>query len=178
MMNGKGFAKRFGLRMEAFSRHVSDWTGSTQAIVIAFAIVIAWLLAGPLFHFSDTWQLVINTSTTVVTFLMVFLIQRAQNKGAKAMSLKLNELIASIEGSSNRLIDVEALSEEDLETLHRHYRTLVAMAKRDSNLTRSHSIEEAEHRHAMKAPGRLRGNAGRGRDGHRTRRTHARKDAE
>jgi len=137
--------------MEYFSQTVTEWTGSTPAIVLAFGVILAWLVTGPVFHFSDTWQLVINTSTTVVTFLMVFLIQRAQNKGGKAVALKLNELIAAIEGASNRLIDVEALSEEDLEVLHQHYRTLVAMAARDSSLTRSHSVEEAELRHNAKA---------------------------
>jgi low affinity Fe/Cu permease len=111
---------------------------------------VVWAITGPVFHFSDTWQLVINTGTTIVTFLMVFLIQRAQNKDAQAVALKLNEIVASIEGASNRLIDVEELSEKDLAVLGRHYKKLVAMAKHDSDLTRSHSIEEAERRHAFK----------------------------
>jgi len=138
--------------MERFSRVVTDATGTTPALMAAVLLIVLWLLSGPFFHFSDTWQLVINTTTTVVTFLMVFLIQRSQNKEAKAVSAKLNELIAAIEGASNRLIDVEALSESELETLHRHFQRLALLAKRDTSMTKSHSIEEAEHRHARKRP--------------------------
>ena len=105
---------------------------------------------GPLFGYSDTWQLVINTGTTIITFLMVFLIQRAQNKDSMAIQLKLNELVAAVEGASNRLIDVEDLSEEELVALHRFYGKLAGMAKNDESLTASHSVEEAEARHARK----------------------------
>ena len=105
---------------------------------------------GPLFGFSDTWQLVINTGTTIVTFLMVFLIQRSQNKDSMAIQLKLNELVAALKGASNRLIDIEELSEEELNVLHRHYAKLVTMAKKEADVTNSHSVEEAEARHAMK----------------------------
>ena len=108
------------------------------------------VLTGPLFEFSDTWQLVINTGTTIVTFLMVFLIQRTQNKDALAIHLKLNEIVAALEGASNRLIDVEDLNEDEIETLHKHYRRLVAMAKKDIKLTQSHSVEEADARHDFK----------------------------
>src|SRR5438445_8237928 len=87
----------------------------------AVAVIVVWLATGPLFGFSDTWQLVINTGTTIVTFLMVFLIQRAQNKDALAIQLKLNELIAAFEGASNRLINVEDLTEDEVKTLHEHY---------------------------------------------------------
>ncbi len=135
---------------EQFSHHVTASTGSTPAFMIALGIVLVWAATGPIFHYSDTWQLVINTGTTVVTFLMVFLIQRAQNKDSKAISLKLNEIVAAIEGASNRLIDVEDLSERELDTLHRHYAELARMAKRDGHLTSSHSIEEAELRHVRK----------------------------
>lgn len=135
---------------EQFSRHVSVATGSTPAFIIALGVILAWAATGPLFGYSDTWQLVINTGTTIVTFLMVFLIQRAQNKEAKAVSLKLNEIVAAIEGASNRLIDVEDLSEKELDVLHRHYRELARMSKRDLRITMSHSIEEAEARHARK----------------------------
>ena len=140
----------FGLAMERFSRTVTEATGTTSALLVACVLIVAWLVTGPMFHFSDTWQLVINTGTTIVTFLMVFLIQRAQNKDAKAIASKLNELIAAMEGASNRLIDVESLSEDELDTLHRHYHWLSMMAKRDSSITRSHSIEEAENRHKAK----------------------------
>ena len=136
--------------LERFSSTVTRWTGSTQAFILATAIVLVWGLTGPLFGFSDTWQLVINTGTTIVTFLMVFLIQRSQNKDSLATQLKLNELVAAIKGASNRLIDVEDLSEDELHVLHRHYAKLVTMARKESDVTKSHSIEEAESRHSSK----------------------------
>ena len=126
------------------------WTGSTSAFVIAFSVILVWGITGPLFHYSDTWQLVINTSTTIVTFLMVFLIQRSQNKDALAVQLKLNEIVAAMDGASNRLISVEDLSEEELQVLRIHYKRLAEMAKHDARLTVSHSVEEAETRHAVK----------------------------
>jgi low affinity Fe/Cu permease len=141
---------RLGQRLEHLSRHVTAWTGSSWAFAIAAAIILVWLVTGPLFHFSDTWQLVINTGTTIVTFLMVFLIQRAQNKDSLAIQLKLNEIVAAIPGASNRLIDVEDMSEGDLMKLHAFYSRLAAMAKHDADLLRSHSIEEAELRHKHK----------------------------
>ena len=121
-----------------------------MAFGCALGIILVWALIGPFVHFSDTWQLVINTGTTIVTFLMVFLLQRAQNKDALAIQLKLDELVAALTGASNRLIDVESLSEEELETLHRFYGELAALAKRDIKLSQSHSIEEARLRHAKK----------------------------
>jgi low affinity Fe/Cu permease len=129
---------------------ISEKTGSTPAFLIALGVVIVWACLGPVFKFSDTWQLVINTGTTIITFLMVFLIQRAQNKDALAVQLKLNELVAAIEGASNRLISVEDLSDEDLEVLHRHYRELAIMATQESRITESHSVDEAKERHARK----------------------------
>src|SRR5262245_11922956 len=135
---------------EQFSHQVTAGTGSTPAFIIALGVIVVWAATGPIFHYSDTWQLVINTGTTVVTFLMVFLIQRAQNKDAKAVALKLNEIVAAIEGASNRLIDVEDLSERELDVLHKHYQKLARMAKRDDHITKSHSVEEAEVRHARK----------------------------
>lgn len=139
-----------GRLMEQFSTAVTRWTGSSPAFSFALGIVLVWGTTGPIFHYSDTWQLVINTGTTIVTFLMVFMIQRTQNKDSLAIQLKLNELVAAMEGASNRLIDVEDLTEEELRALHDHYEKLVHMAKRDSSLTRSHSVEEAEARHALK----------------------------
>ena len=147
-----GRKKRSGpaLMLEQFSLRATRATGTSTAFVIALAILIVWGISGPLFHFSDTWQLVINTGTTIVTFLMVFLIQRTQNKDALAIHLKLNEIVAAIEGASNRLVDVEDLSEDEIEVLHKHYQKLVAMAKHDAKLTETHSIEEAELRHKSK----------------------------
>ncbi len=113
-----------GLVLERFSMKVTHWTGSSSAFAIACAIVLLWLLSGPIFGFSDTWQLVINTGTTIVTFLMVFLIQRTQNKDSMAIQLKLNELVAAMEGASNRLIDVEELAEDELVALHKSLRAL------------------------------------------------------
>ena len=136
--------------LELFARQVTEWAGSSWAFASAIGVIVIWVATGPLFRFSDTWQLVINTGTTIVTFLMVFLIQRAQNKDAQAVHLKLNELVAAIEGASNRLINVEDLTEDEVRMLHRHYQQLVAIAKRESSLTHSHSIEEAEARHRRK----------------------------
>ena len=139
-----------GFLLERTATRVMHWTGTTEAFSVACAIILIWALLGPVFHFSDTWQLVINTGTTIVTFLMVFLIQRCANKDSLAIHLKLNELVAAMEGASNRLIDVEDLTEHELNLLHRHYAKLTEMAKREATLTKSHSIEEAEARHKRK----------------------------
>ena len=138
-------------RFEAFSKVITQKTGSTGAFGCALGVIVVWSMLGPVFRFSDTWQLVINTSTTIVTFLMVFLIQRAQNKDSLAIHLKLNEIVAAVEGASNRLIDVESLTEHELTVLRRHYGKLAQMAKQDASLTKSYSIEEAEVRHKRKA---------------------------
>ena len=145
-----GDPSAFERLLEHAARRVTAWTGSTAASALSVSVVLVWLMTGPVFHYSDTWQLVINTGTTVVTFLMVFLIQRSQNKDSMALHLKLNELVAAVKGASNRLIDVESLSERELHTLHTHYGTLARMAKRDTDLLCSHSVEEAEHRHHRK----------------------------
>jgi low affinity Fe/Cu permease len=139
-----------GRGLERIAVRASRWSGSSGAFTIAAGIVVFWLASGPIFGFSDTWQLVINTGTTIITFLMVFLIQRSQNKDAMAMQLKLNEIVAAVEGASNRLIDVEDLSEEELQVLHRHFRALVEKARSEASLTRSHSVEDAEQRHRHK----------------------------
>jgi len=135
---------------ERMCRRVTEATGRPWAFGVALGIVIVWAVSGPFFGYSDTWQLVINTGTTVVTFLMVFLIQQAQNKDTHAMELKLNELVAALDGASNRLIDVESLSDDELVVLRGYYRSLATLAKRDHRLTESHSIEEAEARHDRK----------------------------
>ena len=137
-------------RFEVLSESVTRWTGSTSAFATALGIIVVWALLGPVFRYSDTWQLVINTGTTVVTFLMVFLIQRTQNKDALAIHLKLNELVAALEGASNRLIEVEDLSERELMVLRRHYQELVKLARKETDLGHSHSVEEARQRHTHK----------------------------
>ena len=139
-----------GGALSRLATRVTDWAGSTTGFLFAAGAIVVWLITGPLFHFSDTWQLVINTGTTIVTFLMVFLIQRSQNKEALAQQLKLNELVAGLEGASNRLISIEDLSEEELKVLHIHYQRLAEMAKREADLKVSHSVEEAEARHNFK----------------------------
>src|SRR6478672_7183034 len=133
-----------------FAKKAAHFSGRPRVFMLAVGVIVVWIVAGPVFHFSDTWQLVINTGTTVVTFLMVFLIQRTQNKDALAIHLKLNEIVAAMEGASNRLIDVEDLTEAEIALLHRHYQKLVAMAKHDAKITETHSIEEAETRHQTK----------------------------
>ncbi len=107
------------------------------------SVVVVWLVTGPFFRYSDTWQLVINTGTTVVTFIMVFLIQRSQNKESLALQLKLNELVAAVAGASNRLIDVEDLNEHELRALHVFYKHLAEISKKDEDLLRSRSVEDA-----------------------------------
>ena len=138
------------LVLERSAEAVTAWAGSSAGFATAALIIVVWGFVGPIFGFSDTWQLVINTGTTIVTFLMVFLIQRTQNKDALALHLKLNELVAAVHGASNRLIDVEALSEKELHVLKTHYHELALLARADRDTTQSHSIDEARHRHAAK----------------------------
>ena len=136
--------------LERFARRATEWTGSSPAFALAVLTILVWVVTGKLFGYSNTWQLVINTGTTIVTFLMDFLIQRSQNKDSHAVHLKLNELVAAVHGASNRLINVEDLSEHEVELLRRHFCQLVELAKRDEELTTSHSVEEATHRHRRK----------------------------
>ncbi len=143
-------SQRHASPLSRFATAATEWTGSAAAFLVAFAIVLGWGMTGPIFHYSNTWQLIINTGTTIVTFLMVFLIQRAQNKDALAVQLKLDEIVAALEGASNRLISVEDLSEEELKVLRIHYKRLAEMARHDETITQSHSIEEAEARHNFK----------------------------
>ncbi|MDO7851760.1 low affinity iron permease family protein [Hymenobacter sp. CA1UV-4] len=134
---------------------ITAFSGSTMAFVMATALVLVWALTGPLFHYSETWQLVINTGTTVITFLMVFLIQRAQNKDSLVLHLKLNELIAATKGASNRLINAQDFSEEEIRLLHDFYCTLAEMAKKDNDLGKTHTVEEAEDNHNEKVAAHL-----------------------
>ena len=133
-----------------FAHKTSQIVGTSWVFILAVLIIAVWGITGPMFHYSDTWQLVIKTGTTIVTFLMVFLIQRAQNKDALAIHLKLNEIVAALEGASNRLIDVEDLSEPEIDALRQYYKRLIELARKDDVLTTTHSIEEAATRHGTK----------------------------
>ena len=115
---------------EAVASRAVVGAGNVWAFFLAIGVIFFWLLTGPVFGFSDTWQLVVNTGTTIVTFLMVFLIQHTQNKDTRALQLKLNELIAAVEGASNRLIDIEDLSEHELEHLYQRFRHLARTAEK------------------------------------------------
>jgi len=129
---------------EKFSSNVVEATGSRYAFIGAVSLILIWLITGPLFHYSEVWQLIINTGTTIITFLMVFVIQKAQNKESLSIQLKLNELLSTNEIASNRLVCVEELTEEEMKVLQKFYSKLAFMAKKDGNITESHSIEEAE----------------------------------
>ena len=134
-----------------FSKKVTKATGSPYAFLSAFLLIIIWAVSGPIFNFSDTWQLVINTGTTIITFLMVFIIQQSQNKDTIALQIKLNELIASSEKASNRLVDIEDLTEDELEQAKAFYRKLANLAQEEDDAFISHSIEEASELHEEKS---------------------------
>ena len=136
----KGFKAWF----EKAAAAITKATGSSTTFLVACLVIVIWAVTGPLFHYSDTWQLVINTGTTIITFLMVFLIQQSQNKDSLAIQLKLNELIAAEERASNRLIVVEDLSQDELEVLKKFYIRLSQLARDDNDLHSSHSVDEAE----------------------------------
>ncbi len=142
--NGNGRGRGLHQLLERFSRKVAAWTSSSWAFALATLTIIVWAVTGPIFGFSDTWQLVINTGTTIVTFLMVFLIQRAQNKDALAIQLKLGELLASQPGASNRLINLEDWSEDDIVALHQRFEQLEKRLQNTSNVCEAHSVAEAK----------------------------------
>ena len=127
-----------------FARRSSMMLGSAWAFAGAVLVICIWILTGPTFHFSDTWQLIINTATTVITFLMVFLIQNTQNRDAKAMHLKLDEIIRALKGARNQLVDLEDLSDEELKELEEQFRRLRTEA--ESNGTRSRKIKSPASR--------------------------------
>jgi low affinity Fe/Cu permease len=135
---------------EKFAEWAVKATGQSGAFLLALGIVLVWAVTGPLFNFSETWQLVINTGTTIITFLMVFLIQKTQNKDSKAIHLKLNELIAAQEGASNRMVDIEDITEAELDQLHKFYERLADLSKKETDLLTSHSIDAAEEISSMK----------------------------
>lgn len=136
--------------IERFASTVSSATGSSAAFLIALAAVLIWALTGPIFHYSENWQLVINTSTTIITFLMVFLIQKSQNKESLSIQLKLNELVAAHEFASNRLVNVECMTEDELKAIKKYYAALSEITKKEESLQQSHSIDEARQNSEFK----------------------------
>ena len=146
-MKNKEYKKGF---FENLASKATLATGSTAAIIIAFGSVLVWALCGPAFHYSENWQMVINTGTTIITFLMVFLIQKSQNKESMAVQLKLNELVAAHEFASNRLVDVENMTEEELKVIQKYYARLKTQTQKEESLQHSHSIEEAQQMHDLK----------------------------
>jgi len=145
-MNRKKKRKRFAEIFDRFSGRITHLAGRPVAFIAAIIAVILWATLGFIFGFTDTWQLVINTGTTIITFLMVFVIQQSQNKDSMAVHLKLNELIAANKEASNRLIDLEDLTEEELETVKNFYVRLSQLAKKKGDLFSTHSLDEAKDR--------------------------------
>ena len=135
---------------EKMSIAVTKASGSTAAFIGALAVIIIWIVTGPIFKYSDTWQLVINTGTTIVTFLMVFLIQRSQNKDSVALHLKLNELIVSHEIANNQLVSIEDIGEDELKVLHKYYKHLADLSDKEMSLKESHSVAMANEHHVKK----------------------------
>lgn len=135
---------------ERFSSNIAKAKGSTAAFSLALSSIILWATTGPIFNYSTDWQLVVNTGTTIITFLMVFLIQKAQNKDSLAIQLKLNELVAAHEFASNRLVDVENMTEDELRIIQKYYTKLSGFTKKEEGLLQSHSIDEAHEKHDLK----------------------------
>src|SRR5207245_2086898 len=125
-----------------FAQITSQAVGSSWAFILAVLIILIWAVTGPMFHYSDTWQLVINTGTTIITFLMVFLIQNTQNRDAKAIHLKLDELIRGVEGARTRLVDLESLTDEELDQLQKDFERIHARAEHGKRVT--DEVAEAE----------------------------------
>lgn len=143
-------SSKFAEAFDHFSKRITQVTGRPYTFLTALIVVVLWALTGPVFGYSDTWQLVINTGTTIITFLMVFVIQQSQNKDTMALHLKLNELIAATQGASNRLIDIEDLTEQELITLKKFYVKLSKLAEKDTTIQETHSVEEAATIHETK----------------------------
>ena len=145
---------RIKLQFDRFSSATTKVTGRPIAFLLAVFIVLAWGISGPLFNYSETWQLVINTGTTIITFLMVFIIQQSQNKDTIALQLKLNELIAANNAASNRLINIEDLTEDELIAVKEFYIKLADLAEEDRQIFTTHSVDEAKKLHSAKRSAR------------------------
>lgn len=145
--NNTSFTKVF----ERISTSITFASGRPAAVLSAIAVILIWAITGPVFGYSDTWQLVINTSTTIITFIMVFVIQHSQNKDTTAIQMKLNELIATNEKASNRLVNIEDLTEDELLVLKKFYKKLSELSAKEKDIFSSHSIDEAEGLHNLKS---------------------------
>lgn len=143
--------RRSKYSFERFASSVTKATGTTAAFMIALSIIIIWSITGPLFHYSENWQTFISTGATIITFLMVFLIQKSQNKDSLAIQLKLNELVAANEIASNRLLNAENMTEDELKVIHKYYTKLSDFAKKEETLQQSHSIDEVHNLHDIKS---------------------------
>ncbi|MBO4122799.1 low affinity iron permease family protein [Cupriavidus gilardii] len=150
----QGWRRRVMHGFEWFAGHATRGAGSPIAFAMAVGVVIVWAVTGPMFNYSETWQLVINTATTIITFVMVFLIQQAQNKDSLAVHLKLNELLASHRHASSRLVSIEDLDEEDLKKLAAFYRQLSELAERESDIAETHGLDDALQTHVAKQEAR------------------------
>jgi low affinity Fe/Cu permease len=128
---------------EKVSNTITTFSSTSTMFAIAIGLILIWVVTGPIFNYSNTWLLIVNTGTSIITFLMVFLIQKAQNKESIAVQLKLNELIASNNKASNRLLNIQDLSEDQLNTLYEHYQKLVELTQKAASNTQSHSVEDA-----------------------------------
>ena len=144
-VSGKDSKKGIRKKFAQFATWVTKASGSSTAFFVAFLVVLIWGLSGPVFNYSEPWQLVINTGTTIVTFLMIFVIQHSQNKDTMALHLKLNELIAANEFTSNRLVDSEDLTEEELLVIKKYYKKISENTGGENSVFVSHSIDEAEN---------------------------------
>jgi low affinity Fe/Cu permease len=151
MKNESHKASKISRTFNKIATVVTKLAGRPITSILAFVLILVWAVTGPLFNFSDTWQLVINTGTTIITFLMVFIIQQSQNKDTMAVQLKLNELIACNQKASNRLIVIEDLTEEELEVLKKFYVKLSRLAAEEKDIYASHSIDEADKYHQSKS---------------------------
>src|SRR5688500_16390435 len=147
MKKNRSFLAKF---FNTFSTVVTSATGTPAAFLIATCVILVWGITGPIFNFSDTWQLVINTGTTIITFLMVFVIQHSQNKDTKAIQLKLNELIAANADASNRLVSIEDLTDAELNVIKKFYTHLAHSANKESDVVSTHSLDEAKKNSANK----------------------------
>ncbi len=143
--------KSFKSYFNTFSTGVTKATGTPTAFMIALIIVIIWAVSGYFFNYSETWQLVINTGTTIITFLMIFVIQQSQNKDTLALHLKLNELISANASTSNRLVSSENLSDEELEVIKKYYEKISEITKSKNELFETHSLDEAEENSEQKS---------------------------